>query len=45
MMTKFELFVETKQKEIDQEECLFKKVYMQVALNDFIKKYEKENML
>lgn len=45
MMTKFELFVERKQKEIDQEECLFKKVYMQVALNDFIKKYEKENML
>lgn len=44
-MTKFELFVERKQKEIDQEECLFKKVYMQVALNDFIKKYEKENML
>lgn len=45
MMTRFELFVERKQKEIDQEECLFKKVYMQVALNDFIKKYEKENRL
>ncbi len=45
MMTKFELFVERKQKEIDQEECLFKKVYMQVALDNFIRKYEKENML
>lgn len=45
MMTRFELFVEKKQKEIDQEECLFKKVYMQVALNDFIKKYEKESRL
>lgn len=44
-MTWFEFFVERKQKEIDQEECLFKKVYMQVALNDFIKKYEKENGL
>lgn len=45
MMNRFELFVERKQKEIDQEECLFKKVYMQVALNDFIEKYEKENRL
>lgn len=45
MMNRFELFVERKQKEIDQEECLFKKVYMQVALDNFIRKYEKENRL
>lgn len=45
MMTKFEILVEKYQKKIDLEENLFKKVCMQVALNDFIKKYEKENRL